>query len=209
MESMYNNCESLVKSYLLYQNPLYVYSFPIALIVAIVMYGICSTMKWCQNSYVAQIIVPVFTIFVVIWILDAVAKSMLNTRKVDELMGVCTQAMAKIGAAEHFTERMDISKRHGKAVDEKSQVHPPIGSNRSRLDMPTPTPSPNASAQMSPNVAVADAYQQKLEDEGQLRAPLNDIDDLYNSTVSVINPDTTAYKLPYNGLNTPSEAVIR
>lgn len=190
MESMYNNCESLVKSYLLYQNPLYVYSFPIAIIVAIVMYGICSNMKWCQNSYVAQIIVPIFTIFVVIWILDAVAKSMLDMRKVDELMGVCTQAMAKIGAAEHFTEQP-------KDVDEKSQVPP------------TPTPSPNASAQMSPNVAVADAYQQKLEDEGQLRAPLNDIDDLYNSTVSVINPDTTAYKLPYNGLNTPSEAVIR
>ena len=184
MESMYTNCETLVKSYLLYQNPLYVYSFPIALIVAIVMYGICSTMKWCQNSYVAQIIVPVFTIFVVIWVIDAVSKSMIDAQKVDEMMGVCTKVMSKVGGAEHFTE---VKKESG----------------------PTPTPSPNAPAQMAPNVAVALAYQEKLEDEGQLRSPLSQIDDLYNSTVSVVNQDTAAYHLPYNGLNTPSSCDIR
>ncbi len=198
MESIYQNCESLVKSYLLYQNPLYVYSFPIALIVAIVMYGICSTMKWCQNSYVAQIIVPIFTIFVVIWIIDALANSMVDRREMDEMMGVCTAVLSKMGSrprAEHFTERMEMSK--GQDVDEKSQVPP------------TPTPSPNAPAQMAPNVAVAMTYQEKLEDEGQLRAPLNDIDDLYNSTVGVINTDTTAYKLPYNGLNTPGSCQIK
>lgn len=193
MESMYQNCESLVKSYLLYQNPLYVYSFPIALIVAIVMYGICSTMKWCQNSYVAQIIVPVFTIFVVIWIIDALANSMVDRREMDEMMGVCTAALSKVSArAEHFTERMDNEKSHD--TDDSK---------------PTPTPSPNAPAQMAPNVAVAMTYQEKLEDEGQLRAPLNDIDDLYNSTVGVINADTAAYKLPYNGLNTPSSCQIK
>lgn len=187
MESIYTNCETLVKSYLLYQNPLYVYSFPIALIVAIVMYGICSTMKWCQNSYVAQIIVPIFTIFVVIWIIDAVAKSMIDAKEVDMMMGVCTEVMAKVRGAreEHFTEA------------EKKESGP------------TPTPSPNAPAQMAPNVAVALNYQDKLEDEGQLRSPLSQIDALYKSTVTVINPDTAAYHLPYNGLNTPGSCDIR
>ena len=191
MESIYTNCETLVKSYLLYQNPLYVYSFPIALIVAIVIYGICSTMKWCQNSYVAQIIVPVFTIFVVIWLIDAVAKSMIDAKEVDMMMGVCTEAMAKVGGgvrAEHFTE-----------AESKPTPTP----------TPTPTPSPNAPAQMAPNVAVALSYQEKLEDEGQLRAPLSQIDALYKSTVTVINPDTAAYHLPYNGLNTPGSCDIR
>jgi hypothetical protein len=185
MESIYQNCETVVRSYLLYQNPFYVYSFPIALIVAIVVYGICQSSKWCQNSYMSQIIIPFITIFVVIWIIDAVSKSMLDTRKVDELMGVCTQALSKVGADEHFTERMEGG------------------------DGPTPTPSPNAPAQMAPNVQVAIAYQDKLEDAGELRSPLNEIDDLYNSTVSVINPDTTPYSLPYNGLNTLSEAPLK
>ncbi len=187
MESIYQNCEAVVRSYLLYQNPFYVYSFPIALIVAIVVYGICSSMKWCQNSYMSQIIIPFITIFVVIWIIDAISKSMLDTRKVDELMGVCTQALSKMEGAEHFTERMEGG------------------------DGPTPTPSPNAPAQMAPNVEVALSYQDvdKLEDEGQLRSPLRQIDSLYHSTVSVINPDTAAYKLPYNGLNSESRCPIQ
>ena len=49
---MFHDCSKVVESYLLYQNPLYAFSLPISLIIAIIVYGICISMKCSSNSYI-------------------------------------------------------------------------------------------------------------------------------------------------------------
>jgi hypothetical protein len=53
------NCEKIVESFLLNKNPLYVFNFPISLIISIIVFGFATTNKWSNNSYILQILIPI------------------------------------------------------------------------------------------------------------------------------------------------------
>jgi hypothetical protein len=56
------NCETAIEKYLLNQNPLYAFSFPLALLVSIIMFGVSKAYKWSENSYINQILVPILSL---------------------------------------------------------------------------------------------------------------------------------------------------
>ena len=71
---MHINCEKLVETYLLNQNPLYTFNFPIALIISIIVFGISVHYKWSNNSYILQILIPISVLLLSIMLLDMIAK---------------------------------------------------------------------------------------------------------------------------------------
>ncbi len=101
---MFNDCSKVVESYLLYQNPFYAFSLPISLIIAIIVYGICVSMKCTSNSYMLQIIIPIVTMIIVNIIIEFVARTMLNKNEINNLTKRCVQYLAK---NEHFENSED------------------------------------------------------------------------------------------------------
>jgi hypothetical protein len=87
-------CSKIVKSFLLYQNPLYAFSFPISLIIAIVVYGICVSMKCTSSSYMLQIIIPIITLILVNLFIDAIANLMIDSREVQQLTSICLSTLS-------------------------------------------------------------------------------------------------------------------
>lgn len=121
---MFNDCSKIVESYLLYQNPLYAFSLPISLIIAIIVYGICVSMKCTSNSYMLQIIIPILTIMIVNVVIEFVVRTMLNKKEMNELTKTCIQYLEK---SEHF-ENKPIEDKKDEVKDEikgknKSQVN--------------------------------------------------------------------------------------
>jgi hypothetical protein len=170
---MYNECSKIVKSFLLYQNPLYSFSFPISLIVGIIVYGICVSMKLTSNSYLLQIIIPIVTIIFVNILIEYISSMHIDKQELDHLTELCLSYIQKQNK-EHFTQE----EKEQEQDQEHSQVQSPV------------------SLESKPLTQELDQIQQEKE----LRAPLNIIDNLYNSTYEIINKDTSLYALPYDGL---------
>jgi hypothetical protein len=112
---MFNDCSKVVESYLLYQNPFYAFSLPISLIIAIIVYGICVSMKCTSNSYMLQIIIPIVTMIIVNIIIEFVARTMLNKNEINNLTKRCVQYLAK---NEHFENSEDSNE----SVNKNSKV---------------------------------------------------------------------------------------
>ncbi len=114
---MFNDCSKVVESYLLYQNPFYAFSLPISLIIAIIVYGICVSMKCTSNSYMLQIIIPIVTMIIVNIIIEFVARAMLNKNEINNLTKTCVQYLAK---NEHFENSEDSNEN----IKKNNQVKP-------------------------------------------------------------------------------------
>ena len=71
-----NNCEEMVEKYLLCENPLYTFSFPISLLCGIIVFGILQAYNVSKNSYVNQLLIPIATIFIVMVLIDIISKNM-------------------------------------------------------------------------------------------------------------------------------------
>ncbi len=157
-------CKNIVKSFYLYQNPLYAFSFPIALICGIIVHGICIATKCSSNSYVVQIIIPILTILIVNWILMKVSCMMLDKNLIDSMTNKCISYVDNIQSSNmNFTENFQSSE------EQQQQIIP---------------------------------QNTFIQNDSELRAPLNIIDNLYDSTYEVINPDTREIQMEFNGLNT-------
>lgn len=153
-------CKNVVKSYYLYQNPLYTFSFPISLICGIIAYGVCVATKCSSNSYMIQIIIPLLTIMIVNWILMKVSCMMLDKDEMNQMTNHCISYVSTLNVQENF-----------ESTEESQQ-----------------------------NQIQQNQIQQN--DDSDLHSPLNIIDNLYDSTYEVINPDTREVHMEYNGLNT-------
>ena len=66
------NCEKIVESFLLNKNPLYIFSFPISLIISIIVFGIATNNKWSSNSYILQILIPIVVLLLCMVCLDMI-----------------------------------------------------------------------------------------------------------------------------------------
>jgi len=83
------NCDKLVETYLLNKNPLYTFSFPIALIISIIVFGYATSNKWSNNSYILQILIPILTLVLVMVVIDMISRMMISTNEKDRLTKLC------------------------------------------------------------------------------------------------------------------------
>ena len=72
-----NSCEEIVEKYLLNNNPIYTFSFPISLLCGIIMFGIVQAYSVSKNSYVNQLLIPIATIFIIMVLIDIISKNMI------------------------------------------------------------------------------------------------------------------------------------
>jgi hypothetical protein len=84
-----NNCEEMVEKYLLCENPLYTFSFPISLLCGIIVFGILQAYNVSKNSYVNQLLIPIATIFIVMVLIDVISKNMVPTDIKKNLFNKC------------------------------------------------------------------------------------------------------------------------
>jgi hypothetical protein len=72
-----NSCEEIVEKYLLNNNPIYTFSFPISLLCGIIIFGIIQAYDVSKNSYVNQLLIPIATIFIIMVLIDIISKNMI------------------------------------------------------------------------------------------------------------------------------------
>jgi len=89
MENMEINCEKIVEEYLLNKNPLYTFSFPLALLIAIIMFGIAKARKWSENSYINQILIPILAFLGTMVLIDIISRAMISGEEKDILIKKC------------------------------------------------------------------------------------------------------------------------
>lgn len=89
MENMEINCEKIVEEYLLNKNPLYTFSFPLALLIAIIMFGIAKARKWSENSYINQILIPILAFLATMVLIDIISRAMISGEEKDILIKKC------------------------------------------------------------------------------------------------------------------------
>lgn len=89
------DCPDIIKNYLLNQNPLYAFSFPLSLLTAIIVFGIAKTYNWSSNSYINQILIPIVTFLITMVLIDIISRSMLNKAKVNMLVNQCKNIIHK------------------------------------------------------------------------------------------------------------------
>jgi hypothetical protein len=106
------NCEKIVENYLLIQNPLYAFSFPISILLAIILFGVAKAFKWSDNSYVNQILIPILGFLLSMVIIDLLSKMMISKEEKVKLLILCKQWLhdPKIKKNPHLinTINMDI-----------------------------------------------------------------------------------------------------
>ena len=83
------NCEDIVEKYLLNQNPLYAFSFPISILIAIIVFGVCKAYKISENSYINQILIPITALLLVIVIIDILSRFMISKNESSILLMQC------------------------------------------------------------------------------------------------------------------------
>jgi hypothetical protein len=83
------NCEQVVERYLLNQNPLYAFSFPIAILVAIIMFGVAKAYTWSDNSYVNQLLIPILALLLTMVIIDIISRLMISNNERTKLLQLC------------------------------------------------------------------------------------------------------------------------
>ena len=83
------NCDAIVEKYLLNLNPLYAFSFPIAIVVGIIFFGCSKAYNWSDNSYVNQILIPILSFLLMLVFIDIIARQMISKEKKAKLVAKC------------------------------------------------------------------------------------------------------------------------
>ena len=83
------DCSKIVERYLLNKNPLYAFSFPISILLSIVVFGMSQAFRWSENSYINQILIPVSVLLLSMVILDMISRAMLSKSEMDKYMKLC------------------------------------------------------------------------------------------------------------------------
>ena len=86
---MANNCYQTVEKYLLSKNPLYAFSFPLSILIAIIVFGCAKAYNWSDNSYINQILIPILTFLLSMVVIDLISRQMINKREKSTLVNKC------------------------------------------------------------------------------------------------------------------------
>lgn len=87
------NCDQVVEKYLLNQNPLYSFSFPISILVAIIIFGCAKAYNWSDNSYINQILIPILTFLLTMVFIDIISRWMISHDEKTRLVQLCKSWM--------------------------------------------------------------------------------------------------------------------
>ena len=131
---MKNNCDTVIEKYLLNQNPLYAFSFPLSLLIAIIIFGVAKAYKWSENSYINQILIPILGFLLVNVLIDFISKMMINKDEKMKLVELCKNNVeykveSKINNLniEKFTNNENVTNNENeiKTTQEKNEVVAP------------------------------------------------------------------------------------
>ena len=89
MENNEINCKKIVEEYLLNKNPLYTFSFPLALLIAIIIFGISKARNWSENSYINQILIPILGFLATMVLIDIISRMMISSDEKNYLIKKC------------------------------------------------------------------------------------------------------------------------
>jgi phosphate/sulfate permease len=95
------NCETAVEKYLLNQNPLYAFSFPLALLVSIIIFGIAKAYKWSDNSYINQILIPILAFLLTMVLIDVISRMMIKKEEKVRLVELCKSLTSNPSSKDH------------------------------------------------------------------------------------------------------------
>lgn len=87
------DCEALIDRYLLIKNPIYTFSFPISVLIAIVVFGFIKAYKYSDNSYINQILIPLSALLVSMVIIDLVSRALISKEEKERLKKLCSSYM--------------------------------------------------------------------------------------------------------------------
>jgi len=87
------DCEALIDRYLLIKNPIYTFSFPISVLVAIIVFGLVKAYKYSNNSYLNQILIPLSALLVCMVLIDLVSRAMISEEEREKLKKLCASYM--------------------------------------------------------------------------------------------------------------------
>ena len=83
------NCTQVVEKYLLNKNPLYAFSLPLSILIAIIVFGVARAHKWSNNSYINQILIPIVTFLLVMVAIDIISRLMIPKNELSMLVEKC------------------------------------------------------------------------------------------------------------------------
>lgn len=159
------NCEEVVKKYLLNKNPLYAFSFPISILVGIIIFGCCKAYNWSDNSYVNQILIPILAFLLSMVFIDIIARLMISKHELNKLVQLCNLWMhdptvknhpilSKIidmnlvssynaKSIESFSNFQELkTKENPKFVNNQPLAQPPVQLTDPIAEIPSFSPSP-------------------------------------------------------------------
>jgi hypothetical protein len=89
------NCEQVAEKYLLNQNPLYAFSFPLSILIAIIVFGISKAYELSDNSYINQILIPILVLLLSMVLIDFVSRYMISSDEKDKIVNICKSSNNK------------------------------------------------------------------------------------------------------------------
>jgi len=125
------NCNNIIEKYLLNKNPLYAFSFPIALIVGIIFFGVSKAYKWSDNDYINQILVPIVALLLTMVLIDFISRAMICQIEKKTLVSKCN-SWKKNQDSQH-----KLSKNYQKPIENFSSGRPSIQDNEIHNNLPT------------------------------------------------------------------------
>lgn len=104
------DCSKVVERYLLNKNPLYAFSFPISILLSIVVFGMSQAFGWSDNSYINQILIPVSVLLLSMVILDMISRAMISKSEMDKYMKLCKLWLSNpfVKANPFLSEMLDL-----------------------------------------------------------------------------------------------------
>ena len=113
---MYINCKEIAERYLLNQNPLYAFSFPLSILIAIIVFGCAKAFNWSNNSYIIQILIPILVLLLCMVIFDIISRNMVSKNDRDKLIAECS-SLNKNNSLENFSNINDAENINSKFVN--------------------------------------------------------------------------------------------
>lgn len=108
------NCKSVIERYFLNNNPLYAFSLPLSILIAIITFGFAKAYNWSDNSYINQILIPILALVLSLVVIDIIARLMLPKKEMSELVNKCKLWTNNQNIKEKFTSKRILQEEESK-----------------------------------------------------------------------------------------------
>ena len=113
------DCEAIIDRYLLIKNPVYTFSFPISVLISIIVFGFIKAYKYSDNSYINQILIPLAALLVSMVFIDLLSRALISKDEKERLKKLCSSYMndpnkLKMIMRQKALNMEDVEKYNGK-----------------------------------------------------------------------------------------------